>query len=104
MNNKKSKNLSYTLFLYREELRRRNSQFMRLSKTKISLTDGLISKTLKQLPSCSAEQLQHVNREMAFKQKLKYKMQKLKTLQRSGQLASYVSEKKLQMNSERSRV
>jgi len=41
--------VSYHLFLYREELARRNARQLRLSRTKIEITDELISKTVKNI-------------------------------------------------------
>ena len=80
----KSKNLFYTLFLYREQLNSRNPHYMKLAKNKIHLTDGLISKTLQNVSSCSKEELIHANRELAFKRKLKQQIQKVRLLQKSG--------------------
>lgn len=81
---KKGTSVSYTLFLYREELSRRNTRYMRLSKTKICLTDGLISKTIRNIPQCSVEDLKACSREMQFKNKLKQQIHRLKRLQELG--------------------
>jgi len=41
--------VSYHLFLYRLELARRNARQLRLSRTKIEITDELISKTVRNI-------------------------------------------------------
>lgn len=84
MDSKTKSTVSYTLFLYREELRRSQTRFMRLNRTKISLTDKLISKSVRNLEKCSTEDLQAINRELMFKKKLKYQMQRIRHLEKLG--------------------
>ncbi|XP_065361798.1 uncharacterized protein LOC135955374 [Calliphora vicina] len=67
-------NVSYTLFLYRQELRRSQNLFVRLSRSKISLTDKLISKGVRNLKNCSMEDLRAINRQLVFKKKLENKI------------------------------
>ena len=76
--------VSYTLFLYREELRRSQCSFKRLNRTKISLTDKLIKKSVRNLEKCSMEDLHAINREILFKKKLKYQMQRSRQLEKLG--------------------
>ncbi|XP_037817902.1 uncharacterized protein LOC119607864 [Lucilia sericata] len=84
MDSKSKTTISYTLFLYREELRRTQSRFTRLNRTKISLTDKLISKSVRNLEKCSIEDLHAINRELLFKKKLKYQIQRSKQLEKLG--------------------
>ncbi|XP_016926238.3 uncharacterized protein [Drosophila suzukii] len=70
--------VSYHLFLYRLELARRNARQLRLSRTKIEITDELISKTVRNLKTCSMDDLKAVNRELLFKRKLRSNVSKLK--------------------------
>ncbi|KAM7355815.1 uncharacterized protein ACRADG_001763 [Cochliomyia hominivorax] len=84
MDSKSKSTVSYTLFLYREELRRSQTRFVSLSRTKISLTDKLISKSVRNLEKCSMEDLRAINREILFKKKLKYQMQRVKQLEKLG--------------------
>ena len=67
-------NIVYSLFVYREELRKRKSSFLRLSRTKLLLTNGLISKTVKNINDCSADDLEALNREIIFKKQLMRQM------------------------------
>ncbi|KAM8710250.1 hypothetical protein ACLKA7_016963 [Drosophila subpalustris] len=70
--------VSYHLFLYREELARRNARQLRLSRTKIEITDKLISRTVKNIKTCSMDDLKAVNRELIFKRKLRRNVSKLR--------------------------
>ncbi|KAL7734249.1 hypothetical protein ACLKA6_011916 [Drosophila palustris] len=70
--------VSYHLFLYREELARRNARQLRLSRTKIEITDELISRTVKNIKTCSMDDLKAVNRELIFKRKLRRNVSKLR--------------------------
>ncbi|XP_064539294.1 uncharacterized protein LOC135429049 [Drosophila montana] len=70
--------VSYHLFLYRVELARRNARQLRLSRTKIEITDELISRTVRNLKSCSMDDLKAVNRELLFKRKLRHNVSKLR--------------------------
>ncbi|XP_068149035.1 uncharacterized protein [Drosophila tropicalis] len=75
---------AYALFLHREELRRRQRQYARVSKTKIQLTSELISLIKQRLTTCSYEDLQILNREKQFKrdlqQQLKHRYKQLKAI------------------------
>ncbi|XP_016972029.1 uncharacterized protein LOC108039509 [Drosophila rhopaloa] len=70
--------VTYHLFLYRVELARRNARQLRLSRTKIEITDELISNTVRNLKTCSLDDLKAVNRELLFKRKLRSNVSKLK--------------------------
>lgn len=74
MESKPKSSLSYVLFLYREQLRRGNIQSTRLNRTKITLTDKLIRKTADNIRKCSINDMITLNRQIAFKQKLKYQV------------------------------
>ena len=82
MDSKTKTSVSYTLFLYREELRRSQCSLKRLNRTKISLTDKLIKKSVRNLEKWSMEDLQAINREILFKKKLKYQMQRSRQLEK----------------------
>ncbi|XP_034656005.1 uncharacterized protein LOC117893484 [Drosophila subobscura] len=69
--------VTYHLFLYRAELARRNARQLRLSRTKIEITDELISETVRNLKTCSMDDLKAVNRELLFKRKLRHNVSKL---------------------------
>ncbi|KAH8242203.1 hypothetical protein KR026_007930 [Drosophila bipectinata] len=70
--------VTYHLFMYRVELARRNARLLRLSRTKIEITDELISKTVRNIKTCSMDDLKAVNRELMFKRKLRNNVSKLK--------------------------
>ncbi|XP_046808244.1 uncharacterized protein LOC124420162 [Lucilia cuprina] len=84
MESKSKSTVSYTLFLYREELRRNQTRYIRLNRTKISLTDKLISTSVRNLEKCSMEDLHAINREILFKKKLKYQVQRIRNLEKLG--------------------
>ncbi|EDW73532.1 uncharacterized protein Dwil_GK16597 [Drosophila willistoni] len=69
--------VTYHLFMYRAELARRNARQLRLSRTKIEITDELISKTVKNIKTCSMDDLKAVNRELIFKKKLRNNVSRL---------------------------
>ncbi|XP_013115157.1 uncharacterized protein LOC106092778 [Stomoxys calcitrans] len=84
MDSKGKSSISYTLFLYREELKRRQVSFKRLSRTKISLTDKLITKSVRNLEKCTTEDLRAINQELLFKKKLKHQIKRIYNLEKLG--------------------
>nr|NP_001097507.1 uncharacterized protein Dmel_CG34266 [Drosophila melanogaster]ABW08466.1 uncharacterized protein Dmel_CG34266 [Drosophila melanogaster] len=76
--------VAYALFLHRQELRRRQMLYVKVSKTKILLTKELIAEQRQRLANCSPEDLQILNRETQFKrqlqQKLKHRSKQLKAI------------------------
>ncbi|XP_065361819.1 uncharacterized protein LOC135955396 [Calliphora vicina] len=84
MDSKSKTTFNYILFLYREELRRTESRFIRLTKTKISLTDKLISKSVRKLEKCSIEDLKAINSEIEFKKQLKNDIKRSRELEKLG--------------------
>ncbi|XP_037817871.1 uncharacterized protein LOC119607835 [Lucilia sericata] len=76
--------VSYTLFLYREELRRSQCRYKTLNRTKLSLTDKLITKSVRNLKKCSMSDLQVINRELVFKNKLKQQLKRIRQLEKMG--------------------
>lgn len=76
--------VTYALFLYHEELRRRKTRYMRLNKTKILLTHNLVSQGIKNLKYCSIDDINAIRREMLFKQKLKKQLKRIKQLEKLG--------------------
>ncbi|XP_075164693.1 uncharacterized protein LOC142237208 [Haematobia irritans] len=84
MGEKTKASIIYTLFLYREELKRRSVSFKRLSRTKISLTDKLITKSVRNLEECTTDDLRAINRELLFKKKLKHQVKRIQHLEKLG--------------------
>ncbi|XP_013116559.1 uncharacterized protein LOC106093943 [Stomoxys calcitrans] len=76
--------LSYTLFLYRQELSRREASYLHLNKTKFLLTDELINKSFRNLKQCSAADLKAISRELMFKKKLKRHIRRIRKLAKLG--------------------
>ncbi|KAM7356771.1 uncharacterized protein ACRADG_002405 [Cochliomyia hominivorax] len=76
--------VSYTVFMYREELKRRQARYLPLNKTKIVLTNKLISKSVRNFKHCTADDLKAITREMFFKKKLKKQIVKIQKLQNLG--------------------
>lgn len=76
--------VTYTLFLYRLELRRAKMHYKRLNRTKLTLTDGLITKSFRNLKNCSSDDLQAITREINFKRKLKSQLLRIRKLEKLG--------------------
>ncbi|XP_073840216.1 uncharacterized protein [Musca autumnalis] len=65
---------SYALYLHREELRKRRTSSTRVSRTKFLLTHELITKTMRNINKCSAEDLENLNRQAVFKKNLYHQL------------------------------
>ncbi|ALC37961.1 halo [Drosophila busckii] len=76
--------LHYTLFAYREELRRRDAPFMKMSSIKLHLTDNLILQTIKNIRQLDTMEIMNLNREIVFKRKLTKQMGKVRKLEKLG--------------------
>ncbi|EDW11327.1 uncharacterized protein LOC6575881 [Drosophila mojavensis] len=76
--------LPYTLFAYREELRRRDAPFMKMSTIKLHLTDNLILQTIKNIRQLDTIEIMNLNREIVFKRKLTKQMHKVRKLEKLG--------------------
>ncbi|KAH8419275.1 hypothetical protein KR222_003582 [Zaprionus bogoriensis] len=76
--------LPYTLFAYREELRRRDAPFMKMSTIKLHLTDNLILHTIKNIRKLDTIEIMNLNREIVFKRKLTKQMRKVRKLEQLG--------------------
>ncbi|KAH8410704.1 hypothetical protein KR222_011231, partial [Zaprionus bogoriensis] len=63
--------VGYLLFQYQSELTRRHAEPTRLSRTKIHIIDGLVSRTIRHLKHVSVEDLQACKRELVYKEKLR---------------------------------
>ncbi|EDW73533.1 uncharacterized protein Dwil_GK17596 [Drosophila willistoni] len=63
--------VGYLLFQYQRELTRRHAEPSRLSRTKIHIIDGLVSRTIRHLRQCSVEDLQACKRELVYKEELR---------------------------------
>ncbi|XP_017489815.1 PREDICTED: uncharacterized protein LOC108378029 [Rhagoletis zephyria] len=81
---KKNTSVHYKLFMYQEELRRRNARQIRIAKSKISLTDSLITENVQHLHDCSLEDLRIISREMSFKKHLQKQVSRYSKLTALG--------------------
>ncbi|KAH8295769.1 hypothetical protein KR018_008264 [Drosophila ironensis] len=63
--------VGYLLFQYQNELTRRHAEPTRLSKTKIHIIDGLVSRTIRHIKHCSVEELQACKRGLVYKEELR---------------------------------
>ncbi|XP_026847408.1 uncharacterized protein LOC113566346 [Drosophila persimilis] len=77
-------NVGYHLYLYRQQLARRNVEYMRLSKAKYCITDTLLAKTVRNLKACTVDELKTVNNQIVFRHKLKHQIRRLRKLQFLG--------------------
>ncbi|XP_068149033.1 uncharacterized protein [Drosophila tropicalis] len=76
--------VGYHLYLLREQLSRRNVEYMRLSKAKYFITETLLAKTVSNLKGCNIDELKTVNNQIVFKHKLKRQIHRLRKLQSLG--------------------
>ncbi|XP_034483329.1 serine/threonine-protein kinase pakG [Drosophila innubila] len=70
--------VGYLLFQYQSELTRRHAEPTRLSRTKIHIIDGLVSRTIRHLKHCSVEELQACKRELVYKEQLRDELRSLR--------------------------
>ncbi|XP_030566937.1 uncharacterized protein LOC115766981 [Drosophila novamexicana] len=70
--------VGYLLFQYQSELTRRHAEPTRLSRTKIHIIDGLVSRTIRQLKHCSVEELQACKRELVYKEQLRDELRSMR--------------------------
>lgn len=73
--------LCYTIFLHRQELRKRKITFMPIATSKFQLTYELITKTIQTVPKCSRADLEIATRETIFQTNLLRQMEKCKASQ-----------------------
>lgn len=69
--------VGYLLFQYQSELTRRHAEPTRLSRTKIHIIDGLVSRTIRHLKHCSVEELQACKRELVYKEQLRRELRSM---------------------------
>ncbi|KAH8295770.1 hypothetical protein KR018_008266 [Drosophila ironensis] len=77
-------NVGYHLYVYRQQLSRKNVEYMRLSKAKYVITDTLLAKTVRNLKGCSVDDLKTVNNQIQFRHKLRNQIQRLRKLRSLG--------------------
>ncbi|EDW17567.1 uncharacterized protein LOC6581356 [Drosophila mojavensis] len=70
--------VGYLLFQYQSELTRRHAEPTRLSRCKIHIIDGLVSRTIRQLKHCSVEELQACKRELVYKEQLRNELRSMR--------------------------
>lgn len=70
--------VGYLLFQYQSELTRRHAEPTRLSRTKIHIIDGLVSRTIRHLKHCSVEELQACKRELVYKEQLRDELRSMR--------------------------
>lgn len=76
--------VGYLLFQYQSELTRRHAEPTRLSRTKIHIIDGLVSRTIRQLKQCSVEELQACKRELVYKEQLRDELRSMRRRKNSS--------------------
>ncbi|XP_013100936.2 uncharacterized protein LOC106082759 [Stomoxys calcitrans] len=76
--------IPYTIFMYKEELRKGTAEFMRLSKVKLHLTDTLITKTIQNISQYDVAEVITIDQQMVFKKRLFSKMHKIRKLEKMG--------------------
>ncbi|XP_037822546.1 uncharacterized protein LOC119611138 [Lucilia sericata] len=84
--------IPYMLFVYREELRRLNkhSHSLKLSKSKLHLTQELVSYSVDRITEYDMQELMNINREINFTRQLKNRMDHMKQMQRYRSLQAQV--------------
>ncbi|TDG53326.1 hypothetical protein AWZ03_000141 [Drosophila navojoa] len=76
--------VGYLLFQYQSELTRRHAEPTRLSRCKIHIIDGLVSRTIRQLKHCSVEELQACKRELVYKEQLRNELRSMRRKKNSS--------------------
>uniref|UniRef100_A0A1I8M0V1 Uncharacterized protein n=1 Tax=Musca domestica TaxID=7370 RepID=A0A1I8M0V1_MUSDO len=76
--------IPYTIFIYRQELRKGRDEFMRLSKVKLHLTDNLIVNTIQNITKYDVAEVININEQMQYKKRLFSKMYKIRKLEKMG--------------------
>lgn len=69
-----SYNIPYMLFVYREELRKSQGRLLKLSKSKLNLTQEMVSYSVDHITEYDVEELININRQISFTRKLKVHM------------------------------
>uniref|UniRef100_A0A1I8NED7 Uncharacterized protein n=1 Tax=Musca domestica TaxID=7370 RepID=A0A1I8NED7_MUSDO len=80
-----SKSITYLLYKYREQLRQKEhekSTLLRLSRTKLTITDKLIKTHVSEIKKCSTEDVLAISRNIVFQSKLKQQIQRLNQTKR----------------------
>lgn len=80
--------VGYLLFQYQSELTRRHAEPTRLSRTKIHIIDGLVSRTIRHLKHCSVEELQACKRELVYKEQLRDELRSMRRRKHKGIVSS----------------
>lgn len=80
--------VGYLLFQYQSELTRRHAEPTRLSRTKIHIIDGLVSRTIRHLKQCSVEELQACKRELVYKEQLRDELRSMRRRKNSNSSSS----------------
>ncbi|XP_017070999.1 uncharacterized protein LOC108107795 [Drosophila eugracilis] len=70
--------VGYLLFQYQSELTRRHAEPTRLSRTKIHIIDGLVSRTIRHMRNCSMEDLKACKRELVYKEQLRDQLKNMR--------------------------
>ncbi|XP_059221430.1 uncharacterized protein LOC131996027 [Stomoxys calcitrans] len=70
--------IPYMLFVYREELRKSQARLLKLSKTKLNLTQEMVSYSVDHITEYNVDELITINRQISFTRKLKTHMDQMK--------------------------
>lgn len=92
--------VSYMLYLHRQELKKKNTVFIRKACTKLQLTQELITNTVKNVHKCTPNDLQILSRETIFKKNLARQIASMKYLH-FMQTASNKQQMKQNVNKQR---
>lgn len=74
--------VSYILFVYKEELRRRKTRVIRFLKQKLHLTEMLVATNSSEINTYSEDELGNYAREVLYKEKLQQKMKNIERLRK----------------------
>lgn len=79
--------IPYMLFIYREELRKSQGRLLKLSKTKLNLTQEMVSYSVDRITEYDVEELININRQISFTRKLKLHMDHMKKQMQSMRIS-----------------
>lgn len=77
-----SSNIPYMIFVYREQLQRLNKHAFTLSKSKLHLTQELVSYSVDRIREYDIDELLNINRQIDFTHKLKSRIYRMKEMQK----------------------
>ncbi|XP_065356025.1 uncharacterized protein LOC135950408 [Calliphora vicina] len=91
---KPSSNIPYMLFMYRQDLRRFNKSSLKLSNSKLKLSQEMVSYSVDHITEYSLEELMNINIQIDFTRNLKSSMEEKKQMQKCRTIKNQMVDRK----------